>query len=84
MTRIEGSPELPITEGSGNCVVLIHVARSCDGCCSRRAVSAVKGAEFFPYKGHSLIDGPLAAEDGIDRRGGFDGWGGEDDDVCLP
>ena len=75
--RIEGSPKLPITEGSGNCAVLAHVARSCDGCCGGRAVvSAVRGAEFFPYKGHSPIDGPLAAEDDIDRQGGFDGWGG--------
>ena len=45
VARIEGSPELLITERSGNCVVFVHVARSCDDYCSRRAVvSAVKGA----------------------------------------
>ena len=80
---IEGSPKLPMTEGSGNCV--IHVACSWDSCCGRRVVSAVKSAELFSYKGHSLIDGPLAAEDGIDRQGEFGGWGLRViDDVYLP
>lgn len=60
-------------------IVLMEADFTCTGysygCCGHRAVfDGVKGAEYFPYKGHSPIDSPLVVEDSIVLERGLDGW----------
>lgn len=75
-----GSPILPgLSHGCVRFIVLIEAEFTRTGysygCCGRRAVvNAVKGAEYFPYKGRSPIDSPLVVEDSIALEGGLDDW----------